>query len=238
MKNTGRSYRHAWLLLYFAVYLIWFYLDEKFINGSYAAVHLWIDAKIPFCEYFIVPYTLWYPFLAFSTIYLFFKDEYNFCRYMWAFIIGFSFCLAFYIVYPNGQDLRPQHFDRDNVFIRLVTKLYATDTNLNVFPSMHVYGTLTPAVALLKSGKFKKPYQNFTLILLSILICISTVFIKQHSVVDVLAGVALYLPIYWMIYIKGLNQAFWIWPAAPLKNKQREPTIQCESNKQHKIRAR
>jgi len=215
---TVKNFRHAWLLLYFPLFITWFFLDEKFIVGNYTPIFFWLDNVIPFCEFFVMPYVLWYPFLGGVAIFLLIRDEKGFCRYMWSLILSLSFCLAFYIVFPNGQDLRPSSFDRVNVFTAFVRNLYSIDSNLNVLPSMHVVGTIAPTVSLLMNREAgKKLYIRVSSIVLCILICFSTVFIKQHSIVDVVAGAVLYLPIYWLIYKKGRNWRIWTWPSKPLK---------------------
>mgnify|MGYP000388149172 CR=1 FL=1 len=51
-------------------------------------------------------------------------------------------------IFPNGQDLRPVVFERDNVFVDMVRMLYRADTCTNVFPSLHVFNTLSVCVSL------------------------------------------------------------------------------------------
>jgi len=226
MKKILRENRHALLALYFVVYVIWFFLDEYLITENYTVIHHWLDDVIPFCEYFVVPYVLWYPFIAGVGVLLLLKDRYEFCRYMWAMMIGLSFCLAFYLVFPNGQELRPEVLPRDNFFTRIVASLYAADTNTNVFPSMHVYGTIAPAVAALRYKGFeKRPLLKLAVVILGVLICLSTLFIKQHSVLDLISGAVLYVPVYFLIYFKGGRGRLWTWPAEPLKKPEgeREP---------------
>jgi membrane-associated phospholipid phosphatase len=211
-----KNFRHAWLLLYFPIFISWFFLDERFITGNYTPIYCFLDDFIPFFEYFVIPYVLWYPFLGAVTLYLLFKDKDGFCRFMWSLILGLSFCLAFYIVFPNGQDLRPDHFERSNVFTAFVARLYSVDSNLNVLPSMHVYGTVAPTVALLMNREAgKKLWVVISSIIICVLICFSTVFMKQHSILDLFAGVILYIPIYWMIYKKGRHWKLWMWPSKP-----------------------
>lgn len=215
-----KEYRHAILLLYFPLFITWFFIDERLITGAYTPIYCRLDDFIPFCEYFVIPYVLWYPFLGAVSLYLFFKDDKGFCRYMWSLILGLSFCLAFYIVFPNGQDLRPTHFERSNIFTAFVARLYSVDSNLNVLPSMHVYGTVAPTLALLMNkGAGKKLWVRITSILICVGICLSTVFMKQHSVLDLFAGALLYLPIYWFIYKGGKEWRLWLWPLKPLKVK-------------------
>lgn len=224
MKRILREYRHALLGLYFVIYVAWFLLDEHLVTDNYTLIHHWLDDLIPFCELFVIPYVLWYPFFAGVGVFLLLKDRYEFCRYMWAMIIGLSFCLAFYLVFPNGQELRPEVFPRDNILSRLVGSLYAADTNTNVFPSMHVFGTVAPAAALIRYKGFDKKHSwmKTAAAVLALLICLSTVFIKQHSVLDLVGGAVLYVPVYFLVYFKGGRGRLWTWPAEPLRKPEGE----------------
>jgi len=220
MKRVLQEYKHALLALYFLIYVAWFLLVEQLVTENYTVIYYWLDDFIPFCEFFVLPYVLWYPFFAAVGLFLLFKDKYEFCRYIWAMMIGLSACLALYLVFPNGQELRPEEFARDNIFSRLVGRLYSADTNTNVFPSMHVYGTIAPVVAAIRyKGLAKRVWLKTLIIILGLLICLSTLFIKQHSVLDFIGGAALYLPVYFLIYYRGGRGRLWTWPAEPIRGK-------------------
>ena len=73
----------------------------------------------------------------------------------------------------------------------MVGLIYSADTNTNVFPSMHVAGALGAAEAFFRTDGLKK-YRAVSVIT-AVLICASTVFIKQHSLLDVFGGIAVWL---------------------------------------------
>ena len=80
--------------------------------------------------------------------------------------------------------------------------IYAADKPTNVCPSLHCYEALTIHIGMVQSGLFKKGkrlFQTVSVLTLA-LICLSTVFIKQHSVVDVAAGLLLAAPMYVLVY--------------------------------------
>lgn len=61
MKRYYEKYKHIIPLAIFGViYVLWFYLLEHRTNVQYMVVHMNIDDYIPFCEYFVVPYLLWF----------------------------------------------------------------------------------------------------------------------------------------------------------------------------------
>ena len=109
-------------------------------------------------------------------------------------VTGMTVFLFISAIYPNGQLLRPESFARDNIFVHIVQKLYATDTPTNLFPSIHVYNSLGIYFALCHSEKIKKhPWIKYVALVLTICIILSTMFIKQHSVIDVCLGTTLAL---------------------------------------------
>ena len=86
------------------------------------------------------------------------------------------------------QDLRPTQFERDNIFTRIVQILYFFDTDTNVCPSLHVAYSIAIASVWLREDSAKLWWKIFVVIS-AILICLSTAFIKQHSVLDGFAAV-------------------------------------------------
>ena len=56
-------YKHVWILSYFIIYLTWFGYLERTVTTHYHLIHLPIDDYIPFCEYFVIPYIMWFPIM-------------------------------------------------------------------------------------------------------------------------------------------------------------------------------
>ena len=110
------------------------------------------------------------------------------------------FLIVSYII-PNGHDLRPASFKRNNIFTSLVMAMYQTDTPTNLFPSIHCYNSLVAHIAIAKNEtlKNKKWLQTGSLVL-CVSIILSTLFIKQHSMFDVLTAFAMTIIMYILIY--------------------------------------
>ena len=148
-KKFWEKYRHGWVFLYIFIYLPWFFYLEKHITTDYHLIHTAIDDKIPFIEYFIVPYTLWFLFIAVTVGYFFFFGEKSeFYRLIILLFSGMTIFLIVSTIYPNGLQLRPETFTRDNIFVDMVRQLYAVDTSTNVLPSIHVYNSLGAYIAI------------------------------------------------------------------------------------------
>jgi membrane-associated phospholipid phosphatase len=93
---------------------------------------------------------------------------------------------------------------RDNIFVDMVRYLYTIDTCTNVLPSGHVYMSLVTCAALLHSHKLKgKTFINACIIVLTISICLATVFLKQHSAADGFASLLLAIILYPLFYKKS-----------------------------------
>ncbi len=194
------KFKYWWTVAYLPVYLLLFGIAEAMVTDV-TVIGLPFDYKIPFVECFIVPYLLWFPYIAVTFLWFFFRDKQEFLQYMGFLYIGMTVFLVVSFIFPNGLNLRPETFVRDNVFTRMIAILYSTDTPTNVLPSIHVYNSIGAAAAIVKSKHVAvRKYQKVIAVIISTLIILSTVFIKQHSVVDVAAAALLSILIYAVIY--------------------------------------
>lgn len=189
MKAFFKKYRHAWLIFtYLPIYFLWFVLLEQCVTGDYHIIQSSLDAYIPFHEVFIVPYLLWFPFIAVSVLYFIFRDKDEYYRLCGLLITGMTVFLIVSTLLPNGVALRPvlSELGRENIFLDLVATLHKADTSTNVCPSIHVYNSLAVCFAFFASSHLKgKHVLKAGILILTVLICMSTVFLKQHSVIDV-----------------------------------------------------
>ena len=201
IKTWIRENPHVWWALVLPVYLTLFFIIEHFIKDNYWATQTSIDYLIPFIPQFIVIYDSW-SFLLFALgIYLIVKDPEGFRRYMWTILLTFFTATAFCALVPNGQDLRPAVMEQHNFFTWMVQYTYSLDTNTNVFPSVHVLGVLAALFAIWHTPGMKKwTWRVFSLIY-GILIIASTLFVKQHAFIDVLAGLFLGAIGYVVVYV-------------------------------------
>ncbi len=201
MKKLIQKYKHAWVLLYGLIYMPCFFLLEQTVTTDFHVIYSPIDDLIPFCELFVIPYFLWFGFVAAAGIYLFFTNVKDFYRFAGFLIIGMTIFLIISFLWPNGHMLRPATFERNNIFVDMVRGLYDTDTSTNIFPSIHVYNSLGVWIALSHNQALKKKtWIQIGTAVLAILIVLSTMFLKQHSFPDVVSAFVLsalvYVPIY------------------------------------------
>lgn len=181
------------LILYLPIHFIWYFILEQVNVTGYYLVHSPLDDLIPFCEWFVFAYLVWFLYMAITALYFLAKDERAFERLLLTLWTGFILSMIFISIFPTGQELRPDTMPRDNIATWIVSLIYSMDTNTNVFPSMHVVGALAVATNIIQSQVFrKKPWIQIGSAVLCLLIIAATVFLKQHSILDVFGGIVFY----------------------------------------------
>ena len=217
MSTSTRIKRVIPVALYTVFYLLCFsYLENRHVR--YHIIDSSLDDKIPFCEYFIIPYLLWFLYIAVTVGYFLF----------WSLIlnlaIGMTLFLIVSYVYPNGLNIRPAEFTNDSVFTRMVQFLYRTDTPTNVLPSIHVYNSVAAfsAIHTCKNLQKHKGIRTGSFILTT-LIVLSTMFLKQHSIADVATGITCAVATYVLFYSRAAEKQ-------GAKAKQRSPLHQHDTH--------
>ncbi|MBO5111469.1 MAG: phosphatidic acid phosphatase [Clostridia bacterium] len=209
-KLRDPQFNHLLYLLGWVGYFALYFITENFIpRETCHVIYSPLDDMIPFCEYFVIPYTFWYLLIVGTLLYFNFYNTVGFKQFMSFIIVTQVVAMAIYILYPNRQDLRPETFENNNVFTWIVGQLYAFDTSTNVCPSLHVAYSIGIASAWLKEKEISPWFKAF-IVFSAIMICLSTAFIKQHSIVDafvaipvcILAEVIAYGKSYWMPKLK------------------------------------
>ena len=199
------QFSHLKLLLGWLVYFAFYFLTEQLIPvESCRVVHSPLDDLIPFCEAFLIPYVFWYLLIVVSLGYFLLYNVDSFKKLQTFIIITQIAAMAIYIVFPNRQDLRPLVFPRDNLLTQGVALLYSVDTNTNVCPSLHVAYSIGIASTWLKEKDVSMAWKAFVVVAVA-LICMSTVFIKQHSVVDMFAA----LPVCLLAEVIVFGNSYW-----------------------------
>lgn len=188
---TSDEFKHLFLLIFWPLFGLVFWFLERGIERDFFAVECTFDAVIPFCEYFVFPYLLWFPFLFFIHIYTLLFDVNMFKKLMYFIILSYGFTTLIFIFFPTEQNLRPLIFDRDNFLVDFMKGFYEFDTNTNVCPSLHVVGSFAVLFASWNCKGLNSALSRIIFVILTIFISISTVFLKQHSIIDVIVGLVL-----------------------------------------------
>ena len=204
------------MALYTAVYLLWFRLVEALPRSSYQVIELALDRKIPFVEEFVLPYVSWFAFVPLGVLLLLKYDREMYDRAVTFLMTGMTVFLLVSTLFPNMQFLRPFILPRENVFTKLIGLLWMVDTPTNVSPSIHVFNTLAILGMIWKSRA--KELKGLRLRLMwtvwGALIILSTMFIKQHSLLDVLAAFLMAGILYVFVFRYGMVFRFDGWNSA------------------------
>lgn len=196
-------------LIYGILYMVCFSILERIRTGSgLYIVHTSLDDKIPFCEFFIIPYFSWFLYVGLVLFYTTWTEQGqdSFKKAAISMVVGTGIFLIISFVFPNAQDLRPEVFARDNIFVTAVQWLYQIDTPTNVLPSLHVYVSLMMNCIVWndKNLKKKKVLCNVSTIWATLII-MSTMLLKQHSIIDVILAMVLAKIVVLSLYKKQWN---------------------------------
>ncbi len=189
------------LLVFWIIFMAFFLTQERLFDLNYHLVHCAIDDKIPFCEYFLIPYLIWFVYIVWGHIYSLLFDVDLFRKFMWFIIVSFAITTVVYFIYPTYQDLRPTEFTKDTLMIRFMKFVYDIDTPTNVCPSLHVIASVAVLLEMWNSKHFSTVVWRIVFSVITVLICASTVFIKQHSFVDIIAGLGVCIVTYPIVYL-------------------------------------
>lgn len=212
------------LLIYVTVYLAWFAWLEKTNVKDFRVIHMALDDYIPFCELFVIPYFLWFGYVAAVVTYLFFKNRQDYYK-TFAFLgTGMTLFLIISTIWPNGHELRLSVMPRENFLTDMVAALWRTDTATNLWPSIHVFNSMGAHFAVMHSreiaaSRWHAPVRIGSGILATSII-LSTMFIKQHSVFDVITGLLLGVVMYVLVYRRE-----WLLSGRPEKKEKRAPQV-------------
>lgn len=212
IRTWCKDHPIQFMACYLVFYLAFFKLLEQGIQVPDLVLHCRLDDLIPFCKYAIIPYYLWFAWIPCTLFYLlWFNDRREFWRLCLPLFTGMTLSLLFCAIVPNGTDLRPAYIYGNDIFTRTVRALWRTDTPTNVFPSIHVFNSVTLALAYHHCARLrgrKWLWVRVSADLLCVSIILSTMLLKQHSVFDVMGGIILAFDAY---RVKGAGREQETW---------------------------
>ena len=185
---TSPEFHHLLWLLGWVGYFVLYFLTENLIPLSRCyPIHSPLDDLIPFCEWFVIPYVGWYLLIVFSLLYFALYNPENFKNLQKYIIITQVVAMICYILFPTRQDLRPTEFPQSNFLTDVLQVIYSFDTSTGVCPSLHVAYSLGIASTWLREKSASKTAKSFVVVFV-LFVCLSVVFVKQHSVIDIYAA--------------------------------------------------
>ena len=181
--------RDRWYLVFWPCFALRYFLVEHWNPAAgYHPVYCRADDRIPFLEIFLIPYVLWYFCIVSVHIWLYRRNDPGFEMYSRYLIITMSISTAVFLLCPTCQELRPAVFPRSNLLTEVVGLLYRMDTNTNVCPSEHVIGSAGFFLAVCHAERSGRLHKLLAAVA-AFLTAVATVFLKQHSLMDVLVAI-------------------------------------------------
>lgn len=162
-----------------------------------------LDDKIPFIGLFVYIYNMFYPFVFLSLYWLYKKDEKAYFKAVIAGVMGYLICDIIFLFMPTI--MYRAEFDSIGPLTDLVIKItyLADNPPLNCFPSIHCLFCFQVIYSYLFS-KYNDNKKKFFIILFLILIILSTLFVKQHFVYDVIGSLLVCLITNMIVEVFGL----------------------------------
>ncbi len=191
-------HRYAQTLLALLMFGIWAagYFLIAYITEAHTTHTLptlaW-ERETPLRPEFVFIYLTIYP--TFLLPFLFIHQKDFFRLFSFAYITVMCICYVVYLFYPVSFE-RPE-LTVNSFSTWVLAIVYGADRPWNCFPSLHVAMSLLAALTILEVHRIR----GMLTLLLTFLIALSTILIKQHYVLDVVAAMLLTATIYF-VYIR------------------------------------
>lgn len=145
-----------------------------------------LDSYIPFVSSFVVIYILSYVLWIIGFL-VFAKESRSLCNEFFAAeFVCKTICLLCFVIIPTT--MTRANVPSGGVLNWLTNAVYSLDQPNNLFPSIHCMESWICFRGALRCKKVHPMYSKVWFVL-AILICMSTVFVKQHVFVDIIGGI-------------------------------------------------
>ena len=144
-----------------------------------------IDARIPLSVPWVSVYCLSFPFWIVSALWILSDGKPLAYRVGAAYVLAMALSAAVFLLWP-GTMARPE-VRGSGVFAWMLRLVYRLDSPTNLCPSLHVLISYFCARGALAARRIPRWYKAFSLIF-CLLVCCSVLFVKQHTFIDVPAG--------------------------------------------------
>lgn len=146
-----------------------------------------IDKKIPVIPAFTLVYVMWFPLIFFFPIKLYYCSQGDWSVYIAAWIADVILSIIIYVIYPTTfkrpENVRAKH---DGWMLKLV--YFFSYKGVNCMPSLHCSMSFLVFLSAVCCGEMSPGYTIlFAAVALSIIV--STLFTKQHTVIDAVTGI-------------------------------------------------
>lgn len=189
--------RKKWIvdvaLLLVTTTVLLMYLVVNIPQNTLHVLRTSLDNQIPRLPIFAIPYLAFLPWLYSTLIYSFVKNRY-FRQLAISFIV---INLIAYVVYLTFQTYIPRNpITSFDFFSGILQFIYNHDQPYAGFPSLH--SALSASIATY--FVCMKSEWRWSAVVMAVLVIVSTLFTKQHFVLDAVSGVGLGVLVTWGVF--------------------------------------
>ena len=163
------------------IFNLYFKIEPHKINLNF------IDDKIPFFKFFIIFYVYYYLHIYLLTICIGLLNKESFYKYISSSFISCTIGGFILLIFPTYFEFNNELYFNNSYFDSIFKLLNNAKLQYNAFPSFHVIKTYI--IFRYLNNILKQKYFKILLIIITILISLSTVFIKAHSILDIIASI-------------------------------------------------
>lgn len=193
MKRTSRQWSIDTILLLLTTAILYMYVALNVSQSINHVVKIGVDDLIPRLPIFVIPYLLFLPWLYETLIYTWFKNR-DFHQLAYSFIV---INLIAFFVYLTFQTVVPREIITSNdIFSNILQFVYSNDLPYAGLPSLHSALSVSIATYFV----IRKSKYSWAAILMAVLIVISTLFTKQHFILDAVTGISLGAFATWAVF--------------------------------------
>ena len=166
------------------------YFGSEFFQSKIHNVKRSVDDKIPFLPWTVLPYCFWFPMIAFYPLIVFRTDPCSYCGYLMTMVMEIVLSVVCYLIYPTSfqRPAPPDGFWGN--FMKFV--YHGSYRGLNCAPSLHCSSCFLVICVSFTCAGMRLWVRVFT-VSIAIMIVLSTLTTKQHTLIDVLTAVPLFL---------------------------------------------
>ena len=147
-----------------------------------------LDARVPFWPPAISVYVLSYAFWVVNYVLIARESRAHCYRTLAADWIAKVLCVPFFLLLP-ATIVRPDA-SGSGLWLWITRIIYASDAPRNLFPSIHCLESWFAWRGLFGCKRVPRWYKAFSFVF-ALMVCASTVLVKQHVLVDIPAGILL-----------------------------------------------
>jgi len=195
-----KNYKYSILIIVLIIYQSFLYFMSKFTPFKLNIIGSELDNAVPFVPAFIYFYISWYIMLYIVPYIIAKYDKKMFYKYWTTTIIAITVLCFIYLLFPTAVTRPSININSLSSFI--TNLVYLLDTpGMNCFPSMHCAISFIFIFNVLDSDCVPKKWK-ITITIWSFLVILSTLFVKQHVIYDVVSSFVIVSAIYKLVLYK------------------------------------